>query len=67
MRWSKIKNIIILLLVIVNLFLLSMVGVRSWQSREQERETWQQTVALAGERGSPSCPGRCPRPPCPAG
>ncbi len=61
MRWSKIKNIIILLLVIVNLFLLSMVGVRSWQSREQERETWQQTVALAEKRGLTFLPREMPQ------
>ncbi len=61
MRWSKIKNIIILLLVIVNLFLLSMVGLRSWQSRERERETWQQTVALAEKRGLAFLPQEMPQ------
>lgn len=61
MRWSKIKNIIILLLVIVNLFLLSMVGVRSWQGRERERETWEQTVALAEKRGLTFLPREMPQ------
>ncbi len=61
MRWSKIKNIIILLLVIVNLFLLSMVGLRFWQSRERERETWQQTVTLAEKRGLTFLPREMPQ------
>lgn len=61
MRWSKIKDIIILLLVTVNLFLLSMVGVRSWQSRERERETWQQTVALVEKRGLAFLPREMPQ------
>lgn len=39
MRWSRIKNIIILLLVMVNGFLLAQVGLREWQSRWGERET----------------------------
>lgn len=51
MRWSKIKNIIILLLLIVNLFLLGMAGLRSWRSRESLRRTWEQTVTLLERRG----------------
>ena len=39
MRWSRIKNIIILLLVLVNGFLLAQVGLREWQSRRDELET----------------------------
>lgn len=51
MRWSRIKNIIILMLLIVNLSLLALVGVRSWRSRETLRQTWEQTVALLERRG----------------
>lgn len=51
MRWSKIKNIIILLLLIVNLFLLGMAGLRTWRSRENLRRTWEQTVTLLERRG----------------
>lgn len=51
MRWSRIKNIIILLLLIVNLSLLGLVGLRSWRSRESVRQTWEQTVALLERRG----------------
>ena len=36
MRWSRIKDIIILMLVIVNLFLLAMVGLRAWRSQRDE-------------------------------
>lgn len=39
MRWSRIKNIIILLLVLVNGFLLAQVSLREWQSRRGEQET----------------------------
>ena len=46
MRWSKIKNIIILLLVVVNGFLLGQVGLREWQSRRDERETRERMVDI---------------------
>ena len=39
MRWSKIKNIIILLLAAVNLCLLAMVGLRAWNTHRSDRET----------------------------
>lgn len=39
MRWSKIKNIILLLLVLVNGFLLAQVSLREWQSQRGEQET----------------------------
>lgn len=46
MRWSKIKNIIILLLVVVNGFLLAQVGLREWRSRRSERETRERMVDI---------------------
>ena len=46
MRWSKIKNIIILLLVVVNAFLLAQVGLREWRSRRDERETRERMIAI---------------------
>ena len=46
MRWTKIKNIIILLLVVVNGFLLGQVGLREWQSRRGERETRERMVEI---------------------
>lgn len=46
MRWSKIKNIIILLLVLVNGFLLAQVGFRTWRSRQALRETRERMVAI---------------------
>ena len=46
MRWSKIKNIIILLLVIVNGFLLALVGLRAWQTEQGERETRERMIGI---------------------
>lgn len=46
MRWSKIKNIIILLLVLVNAFLLAQVGLRTWRSQQAWRETRERMVAI---------------------
>ena len=46
MRWSKIKNIIIMLLVLVNAFLLAQVGLRTWRSRQARRETRERMVAI---------------------
>lgn len=51
MRWSKIKNIIIVLLVIVNLSLLALVGLRAWQSERSQRELRQQMVAILEKSG----------------
>ncbi len=46
MRWSKIKNIIILLLVIVNVSLLVMVGQRHWENEKNQRETRRRVIAI---------------------
>ncbi len=46
MRWSKIKNIIIILLLLVNAFLLAQVGFRSYHSLRNERETRQRMVEV---------------------
>ena len=50
MRWSKIKNIIILLLVLVNGFLLGQVGLRALRSFRQksrlERTSQQAMTAI---------------------
>ena len=62
MRWSKIKNIIILLLVVVNGFLLAQVGLREWRSRRDERETRERMVAILAKTTSPTCPPRSPAP-----
>lgn len=60
MRWSKIKNIIILLLVIVNGFLLAQVGLRRWQSQRAERETRQRIVAILERNGVEYLPAQVP-------
>lgn len=37
MRWSKIKNIILIILATVNLFLLALVGVQAWRTAQNDR------------------------------
>ena len=51
MGWSKIKNIIILLLVIVNVSLLVMVGQRYWRNEQNQRETRQRVIAMMEKNG----------------
>ncbi|MEA4953978.1 MAG: hypothetical protein VB096_00465 [Pseudoflavonifractor sp.] len=46
MGWSKIKNIVILLLLIVNVCLLAIVGVRSWRTERAEQETRSRMVEI---------------------
>ena len=60
MRWSRIKNIIILMLVIVNLFLLAMVGLRAWRSRRDDRENRARMVFILQENGIDFLPGEVP-------
>lgn len=61
MAWPKIKNIIILMLLVTNLCLLAFVGwreIRDWQLQDKALE---QAVSFLAERGSrwtsASCPG----------
>lgn len=60
MRWSKIKNIIILLLVIVNLFLVGLVGLRVWRSRRNDLETRARMVAVLEHNRIAYLPGEVP-------
>lgn len=60
MRWSKIKNIIILLLIVVNGFLLAQVGLRTWRSRRDERETRERMVAILERNDIAFLPGEVP-------
>lgn len=60
MRWSKIKNMILILLVIVNLSLLALVGARAWQSERNERETREQMVAVLEKSGITFLPDAFP-------
>lgn len=61
MRWSKIKNIIILLLVMVNAVLLALVGFRDWNTRQAQRETEERVVALLERSGISYLPGDMPK------
>ena len=60
MRWSKIKNIIILLLVIVNGFLLGQVGLWEWRSRWSDRETRERMVDILARNGVAFLPQEVP-------
>jgi len=57
MRWTKIKNIIILLLVIVNLFLLGLVGARAWRTAENERLARERMLTVLEQNGITFLPG----------
>lgn len=60
MRWSKIKNIIILLLVIVNVFLLGLVGIRAWRTEQGARETRERMVEILAKNGIEFLPEEVP-------
>ncbi len=60
MRWSKIKNIIILLLAMVNVFLLAMVGMRSWRTQRAEQETRTRMVEVVEHSGITFLPEEIP-------
>lgn len=60
MRWSKIKNIIILLLVVVNGFLLALVGIRAWRMEQGARETRERMVEILANNGIAFLPEEVP-------
>ena len=60
MRSSKIKNIIILMLLLVNAFLLVLVGGRSWHSRQTLRETGERMVVILERNGVEFLPREVP-------
>lgn len=51
MEWSKIKNIIILMLVMTNLFLLGLVVQEEREARQLEREALENAVVFLSQRG----------------
>lgn len=60
MRWAKIKNIIILLLVIVNVALLAMVGQRRWRNEQYQRETRERIIDIMEKNGISFSPAELP-------
>lgn len=60
MRWSRIKNIIILLLVLVNIFLLFLVGQRAWHTEQAQRETRRRMVDVLANNGIAYLPQEVP-------
>lgn len=60
MRWSKIKNIILLLLVIVNLALVALVGTRTWRSRQNERLAREKMIRILENNNIEFLPAQVP-------
>lgn len=63
MEWSKIKSIILLMLVAANLCLLALVGARAGQGARYEEETGQAVVAVLAGAGIRFLPEALPEPP----
>lgn len=51
MPWTKLKNIILLILALANLFLLTMVVSQELQARRAREQTWQGTVDFLARQG----------------
>lgn len=51
MEWSKLKNIILLLLFITNLFLLALVGMQEWSSARYHAEARNDALEVLGKNG----------------
>ena len=60
MEWSKLKNIILLLLVSVNAFLLILVGVQESRAARYEEDTRQAAVRVLEQSGITFGPERLP-------
>ena len=61
MEWSKLKNIILLLLVSVNAFLLILVGVQESRAARYEEDTRQAAVRVLEQSGITFGPERVPQ------
>lgn len=51
MEWSKIKNIILLLLLLVNALLLALLATRSLAARQTAREAWRDCISVFEKNG----------------
>lgn len=60
MEWSKIKNIIILILALLNVFLLVLVGVREGRSARYQEEARSEAVEVLENSGIEFLPQRIP-------
>lgn len=60
MEWSKIKNIIILILALLNVFLLVLVGVREARSARYQEEAGSEAVKVLENSGIAFLPQRIP-------
>ena len=57
MEWPRLKNIIILILLLVNGFLLVLVGARYSESVQYEREALERTLKVLEGQGIQVVPG----------
>lgn len=48
MQWDKVKNVLIVILLAVNLFLLGNLGIKLWQNRQREAALEANLRSLAG-------------------
>ena len=51
MQWDKVKNVLIVILLAVNLFLLGNLGIKLWQNRQREAALEANLRSLAGGYG----------------
>ena len=51
MEWPKLKNVILLILLITNLFLLALMGVRSWNASQYESAARSDTLEILARNG----------------
>lgn len=60
MRWSSIKSMILLLLIIVNVALLALVETHSWKNRQNARETETRMIDVLAGNGVDYLPEELP-------
>ena len=51
MQWDKVKNTLLVILLAVNLFLVSSLGVKLWQSRQRDEQMEQNLRILTAAHG----------------
>lgn len=64
MEWPKLKNIILIILAVTDLFLLSLVGLRDWNSSRYQAEVRQDALKLLEKNGIQMEEGLLPRDAC---
>ena len=60
MEWPKLKNIILIILAITNVFLLGLVGLREWNSAQYRREARENALQVLEQNGIRMDPAALP-------